>query len=210
MKKIIHSLIHYTAIAGTFAGLLLLGGCATQQSVARVSSDTQMDLSGYWNDTDVRLVAEDIINQCLASPRIQNFAATHNGKVPVVILGSYRNQSDEHLDTSILTKKLETALVNSGKVEFVASSSERSEVRTEREDQQANASEATAKNLANETGADFMMQGSVKTIIDSNKKTMTRTYFVSTELIDIESNKKIWMNENDSIKKVIKQSSARL
>jgi penicillin-binding protein activator len=209
MKKISCFLIHYTAIAGAFAGLLLLGGCATQ-SVARVASDTQMDLSGYWNDTDVRLVAEDIINQCLASARIQNFAATHNGKVPVVILGSYRNQSDEHLDTSILTKKLETALVNSGKVEFVASSSERSEVRTEREDQQANASEATAKNLANETGADFMMQGSVKTIIDSNKKTMTRTYFVSTELIDIESNKKIWMNENDSIKKVIKQSSARL
>ena len=54
-----------------------------------------------------------------------------------------------------------------------------------------------------------MMQGSVKTIVDSNAKTLTRTYYVSTELIDIESHRKIWINENDSIKKVIGKSSVR-
>jgi len=188
---------------------LLFAGCASSPAVARVSSDTQMDLSGYWNDTDVRLVAESIISECLASPRIQGFAKNHNGKSPVVIVGSYRNQSDEHIDTSILTKKLETALVNSGKVEFVASSSERGELNSELEYQQTHASEETAKNLANETGADFMMQGSVKTIVDSDKKTMTRTYYVTTELIDIETHQKIWMNENDTIKKVISRSSTR-
>ena len=209
MKAIIRNTMRFAGAAGMCLSMLFYAGCASS-SVKRVAADTQMDLSGYWNDTDVRIVAEDIINQCLASPRIQNFTATHNGKTPVVIIGSYRNQSDEHIDTSILTKKLETALVNSGKVEFVASSAERGEVRSERQDQQTNASEATAKNLGNETGADFMMQGAVKTIVDSAGKTMTRTYFVSTELIDIETNKKIWMNENDSIKKVIKQSSTRM
>lgn len=178
-------------------------------NVKRVSADTVTDLSGYWNDTDIRLVAEEIINGCLTSPRILEYPLTHNGALPVVIVGSYRNKSDEHIDTEILTKKLETALVNSGKAEFVASSSERLELREERKDQQINSSEETAKSLGNETAADYMLQGSIKTIVDTDGQTMTRTYYVTTEMIHIENNKKIWMNDNSSIKKVIKRPSVR-
>lgn len=188
---------------------LIFSSCASN-NVSRVSSETVTDLSGYWNDTDVRLVAGEIIDGCLASPRITQYPSQHGGKLPVVIVGSYRNKSDEHIDTEILTKKLEAALVNSGKVEFVASSAERNELRAERIDQQTNASESTAKSLGNETGADFMLQGSVKTIVDSDGKTMARSYFVTTEMIDIETNKKIWMDDNSSIKKVIKRSSTRM
>ena len=188
---------------------LIFSSCASN-NVSRVSSETVTDLSGYWNDTDVRLVAGEIIDGCLASLRIALYPSQHGGKLPVVIVGSYRNKSDEHIDTEILTKKLEAALVNSGKVEFVASSAERNELRAERIDQQTNASESTAKSLGNETGADFMLQGSVKTIVDSDGKTMARSYFVTTEMIDIETNKKIWMDDNSSIKKVIKRSSTRM
>ena len=188
---------------------LIFSSCASN-NVSRVSSETVTDLRGYWNDTDVRLVAGEIIDGCLASPRIAQYPSQHGGKLPVVIVGSYRNKSDEHIDTEILTKKLEAALVNSGKVEFVASSAERNELRAERIDQQTNASESTAKSLGNETGADFMLQGSVKTIVDSDGKTMARSYFVTTEMIDIETNKKIWMDDNSSIKKVIKRSSTRM
>ena len=188
---------------------LIFSSCASN-NVSRVSSETVTDLSGYWNDTDVRLVAGEIIDGCLASSRIAQYPSQHGGKLPVVIVGSYRNKSDEHIDTEILTKKLEAALVNSGKVEFVASSAERNELRAERIDQQTNASESTAKSLGNETGADFMLQGSVKTIVDSDGKTMARSYFVTTEMIDIETNKKIWMDDNSSIKKVIKRSSTRM
>ncbi|MCI1208222.1 MAG: penicillin-binding protein activator LpoB [Treponema sp.] len=187
----------------------VVAGCSSTPEVARVSSDEQIDLSGYWNDTDVRIVADEVITQCLDSPRIKDYAAQHTGELPVVIVGTYRNQSDEHIDTTILTKKLEAALINSGKVNFVANADERGELRAEREDQQTNASEETAANLGNETGANYMLIGSVKTIVDSNGKKMTRTYFVSTEMIDIETNMKIWVNENDSIKKVISRPSIR-
>ena len=197
-----------TLIFGALAAFFITS-CASTPNVERVSSDTVTDLSGYWNDTDVRLAAESIISRCLASPRIAGYASSHAGKLPVVIVGSYRNKSDEHIDTEILTKKLETALVNSGKVEFVASSSEREEIREERKDQQINSSEKTAKALGNETGADFMLKGSVKTIVDSNGKVMTRTYFIDTELINIETNSKIWMDSNSDIKKIIKRPSVR-
>jgi penicillin-binding protein activator len=203
MKK----LIKYTVI---LAAVFTLLSCGTTSGVERVSSDTVTDLSGYWNDTDVRMAVNQIINECIQSPKISGFSAKHKGKNPVVIVGSFRNMSDEHIDTGILTKQFETTLVNSGVVDFVASTAERNELRDERMDQQSNAGESTAKNLGNETGADYMLQGSIKTIVDSNGGTMARTYYILTELIDIETNLKVWMNDNSSIKKIIKRSSVRM
>ncbi len=192
------------------ACVLSFSGCMTSSvKVDRVSTDTVTDLSGYWNDTDVRIVAESLIGDCVNAPAISNYIR-NNGKMPVVIVGNFRNDSDEHIDTSILTKKFETALINSGKVDFVASSSERGEIRQEREEQQEWASEETAKRLANETGADFMLIGSVKTMVDQMDRTTSRTYWVYAELIDIESNRKLWIGENSEIKKIIKRSSVRM
>ena len=175
----------------------------------RVSPDTVTDLSGYWNDTDVRIVAESLIADCVNAPAITNYIRNNNA-LPVVIVGNFRNDSDEHIDTSILSKKFEVALINSGKVDFVASSSERGEIRQEREEQQAWASEETAKRLANETGADFMLIGSVKTMVEHVNNVSTRTYWVYAELVDIESNRKLWLGENSEIKKVITKSKTRM
>ena len=188
---------------------MALASCAsTGAGVTRVDSATVTDLSGDWNDTDVRIVCDTLISDCAASKAVTSFTAVRK-RSPVVIVGSFRNQSDEHIDTSILTKKFEAALVNSGKLDFVASSSERGEVRFEREDQQANSSEKTAKSLGNETGADFMLIGSVKTIVDTAGNQTARTYYVTAELIDIETNRKLWIGEDSSIKKVIKKPQYR-
>ena len=187
----------------------LLSGCSSAPEVKRVDAGTTTDLSGYWNDTDVRIVCDSLIKECLDSPRVAQFQQK-KGKLPVVIVGSFKNDSDEHIDTSIITKKMEAAIINSGKAEFVASKGERSEIRDERQEQQSWASEATAKAIANETGADFMLIGSVKTIVDKAGKYATRTYYVYAELIDVESNKKVWMGSNEEIKKVIKTPGAKL
>ena len=188
--------------------LVVLAGCNSVK-VERVSPDTVTDLSGYWNDTDVRIVAESLIADCVNAPAMTNYIRNNNA-LPVVIVGNFRNDSDEHIDTSILSKKFEVALINSGKVDFVASSSERGEIRQEREEQQAWASEETAKRLANETGADFMLIGSVKTMVEHVNNVSTRTYWVYAELIDIESNRKLWLGENSEIKKVITKSKTRM
>lgn len=199
------------AIAAAALAVIFAASCATNAQVTRVDSSTQTDLSGYWNDTDVRIVCESLINECLESPRVAQ-TAQKKKDLPVFIVGTFRNDSDEHIDTTIISKKMEAAIINSGKADFVASSAERGEIRDERQEQQGFASEETAKALANETGADFMLIGAVKTIVDrsADGKTATRTYYVTAELIDIETNKKIWLGENDAIKKVIKTPSARL
>jgi TolB-like protein len=80
----------------------------------------------------------------------------------------------------------------------------------ERLDQQGNASEETARKLANETGADFLLTGSVRTIVDQSGRTRTRTYYVTAELTNIESNIRLWLDQNREIKKIIKTPGARL
>ena len=190
--------------------LLVLTGCESTRSVSvdRIDASTAIDLSGYWNDTDIRIVAETLVKDCVNAPAIENYIR-NNRMLPVVIVGSFKNDTDEHIDTSIIAKKFETALINSGKVDFVASSSERQEIREERLEQQEWASEETAKRLANEYGADFMLIGSVKTSVDMIDNKTVRTYFVYAELIDIETNRKLWIGENSEIKKLITKSNYR-
>ena len=193
-----------------FAGVLVaavLSSCATK--VERVDADTVIDLDGYWNETDVKIVCEDLISECIKSPRIANYKKEH-GREPVVIIGKISNKSDEHIYTSIVAKKFSHAIINSGVMEFVSDKEERLELRAERLDQADNASEETAKSIGNETGADYMLLGSVKTIVQTADNKSVRAYFVNVELHDIETNKIIWSGENSEIKKVIKRPKSKL
>jgi len=189
---------------------IVLSSCATVK-VARVSSDTTVDLSGYWNDTDVRLVCKDLINKCLSSPRVASFEAK-NKRLPVIMVGKFKNDSTEHIDTSIITEKMSDAIINSGLADFVADRSEREELRQERKDQNRGGytSEETMKNMSNETGADFMLKGSVKTIVDKAGNKTVRTYFVYVQLINLETNVVMFKASNEDIKKIIKTKTPRL
>jgi uncharacterized protein (TIGR02722 family) len=189
--------------------LALYSACSSTPKVTRVDPDTQVDLSGYWNDTDVRIVCEGLIRECLASPRIDQVAAQKK-QLPVIIVGSFKNDSDEHIDTEIISRRMEAAILNSGKADFVAGGDVRLDIRDERQQQQSWASEETAKALANETGADFYLSGTVKTIVDRAGKTAARTYIVFAELTDIETTRRVWIGENSEIKKVIKNPSVKL
>jgi hypothetical protein len=203
MNKLVKVVLLSFAVCAVFAS------CASTPKVSRVDADTQTDLSGYWNDSDVRIVCDSLIKNCLESPRVSQEIA-RKGRLPVILIGSFRNESDEHIDTSIIAKTMEITIFNSGKADFVAGGDTRQELRAERLDQEANAGEDTAAALRNETGADFLLTGTVKTIVDRAGKTATRTYFVSAELSNIETNSRLWMDQNSEIKKIIKTPGARL
>lgn len=186
---------------------MILASCTTS-GVSRVDAGTQIDLTGEWNDTDVNIVCTSLLNECLASPRLDRFEIT-NGRLPLVLVGTFRNESDEHIDTSIITAKMQNAIINSGRADFMASNSQRQETRAEIMSQQAWSNADQAKTIANEDAADFMLQGTVKTIVQKSGKTTVRTYFVYCEMVDIESGRIIWTGENSEIKKVIQEASAR-
>lgn len=188
---------------------LLLAGCAsTGKVVSRISPDSVTDLSGRWNDTDSRLVSEEMIRDCLG----QSWTMDHVekvGKKPVVIVGVIQNKSSEHIAVGTFVGDIERALINSGKVQMVANPEEREQVRDERSDQQNNASEETAKRWGIEKGADYMMGGVINTITDEEKGSTVTYYQVDLNLIHLEDNSKVWLGQK-KIKKFIGRRKVNL
>lgn len=183
----------------------LSNGCASGPKVQRMESNTTVDVSGQWNDTDSRMVAEEMITDCLNRPWVDNFRARNSQQMPSVIVGAVKNRSHEHINVQTFVKNLERALINSGRVEFVASKGEREQIRSEREDQARNASDETMKGPGQEQGADFMLIGTINTIRDEVKGTAVMYYQVNLELVSMANNVKAWIGEKQ-IKKLITRS----
>ena len=191
----------------TLSGLLfLLTACG--QTVTRVDSDSVTDLSGNWNDTDSRLVAQEMIQDVLSRSWLSKFNRS-NGKAPTVIVGTVRNLSHEHINTRTFIADMERELINSGEVEFVASAEDREEIRREVKEQDLHASEATRKAMGNETGADFMLQGSINSIVDAVSGEQARFYQIDLTLIELGSNRKVWVGQK-KIKKTVEKGGFRL
>ncbi|MDE2197063.1 MAG: penicillin-binding protein activator LpoB [Gammaproteobacteria bacterium] len=190
------------------AALGLLAGCSTTPTVQRISPDQVTDVSGYWNDTDARLTAEEMISQMLGDPWLGNFESAHGSRQPTVIVGDIRNISSEHINVPTFIDNIQRELINSGKVQFVASSNQRGEVRGERQDQDLNASEATRNPMGQETGANFMMQGTISTIIDAAGDKAVKYYQVDLRLINMRTNVIAWVGQK-KIKKVVERGGFR-
>ncbi len=185
----------------------VLGLSACNPTVTRVESDTVTDLSGNWNDTDSRLVANEMIEDALSRAWLARYNKTHS-KPPTVIVGEVRNLSHEHINTRTFVADIERAFINSGEVDFVASSAERKEIRSERKDQDLHAAEETRKAMGQEIGADYMLKGSINTIIDAVSGEQARFYQVDMTLIDLASNRKVWVGQK-KIKKTVEKSGFR-
>lgn len=178
------------------------------KTVSRIDESSTTDLSGKWNDTDSRLVADEMITSCLSSARIEKII-NELGRTPTVVIGKVRNKSHEHINVETFIKDMERALLNSGAADFVANSSERAELRGEVMDQRGNATEETAKSLGMESGADWMLTGTINTIVDQEGGKSVIFYQVDLELTDLQSHKKLWMGDK-KIKKFIAKDSVKL
>lgn len=193
-----------------FIALLIcpfLLACGTK--VKRMEIEKVKDVSGSWNDTDSREVAKTMIDECLNGPWYAKALKEKAGKEPVVIVGTVRNDSMEHINTNTFIEELQRALINSGKVEFVASKDERGELREERLDQDEYSSEATRKAFGKEVGADYMLSGVLSDIKDQEGSKSVVFYQVNLKLINIETNKILW-NGQKQIKKYVNKKAFKL
>lgn len=148
-----------------------------------------------------------MVEQSLSSAWINNHVAS-TGKQPTVIVGQIRNLSHEHISTGTFVSDIQRELINSGKVEFVADSTQRQEIRNERKDQDLNAREDTRSEAGQEIGADYMMKGQINTILDVEGKNQVRFYQVDLNLISLKDNRVVWVGQ-EKIKKLVSNAKIR-
>lgn len=189
-------------------GILMLTLTACSTKGTRVSLEEFFNRSERWNDIDSRLTAEAMIKDALERPWVQRFTKV-TGRGPVVIVGTVLNRTHEHLNTQTFVKDLKRALMQSGRVRFVADAGQRQEVRQERLDQAQNARADAGQPAGQESGADFMLQGTVNTLVDELDSTKAVFYQVDLELIDITSNVKVWLGQK-KVKKLVERSKKTL
>jgi penicillin-binding protein activator len=198
--------------AGARAALLFtlaaLAAACAQKTVTRIDPDAVTDLSGRWNDTDSRLVANELIAQSLTDAWHRRHAEANGGQSAVVIVDDFRNRTMEHIPVNTFVRDLERAFIQSGAVRVVASATERREVRDERTDQQEHARADTRARMAQEQGAHYMLQGAIEAIEDQEGRERVVYYQIDATLVDLESNVKIWTGQH-RIKKYIARSRLR-
>jgi len=194
MKKVGYSIL--------IAGFLMLGAQSCMHKVSRVDVNEQIDVSGKWNDVDSRLTAEALVEQVLGEIWLTNFVKS-KGEKPVVIVGFVKNKSHEHIEAETFVKDIEKSFIKSQRVRLVQGGDKREELRAEKADQQNNASVSTMKKWGLEIGADFIMQGSINSIVDAYKRDKVVYYQVDLELTNIETNEIVWIGDK-KIKKTVR------
>ncbi len=200
-----------TEIRRSFAALavaVVVVGCSKGTTVTRLEPETTIDLSGFWNDTDSRMVADALIDDAMNFPWARRFMQQNNGDVPAVIFGSVRNRTTEHIAVNAFLRDMEAAFLRTGLTRVVADREQRSQIREEREDQQQNASAATRARMRNELGADFMLVGEITSIEDVEGNREVIYYQVDLNLTDLESNERVWIGQH-RIKKFVERSRTR-
>lgn len=184
--------------------IALINGCANRK-ITRVDPNQTIDLSGRWNDSDSRLVSEEMIGDLLTSTWIPKYLKA-NDKRPVIVVGLVENKSHEHINAETFIKDMEKAIIRDGNIRLVVAGEKRNELRKERAEQQDYASPETTKKWGKELGADFILQGTINSIVDSYKKQKVVTYQIDLQLTNIETNEVVWMGD----KKIKKQISDRI
>ncbi|MBC7793826.1 MAG: penicillin-binding protein activator LpoB [Clostridia bacterium] len=188
-----------------FSGVTACGG-GGKRNVQRVSTNTQTDLSGNWNDTDAKLTSEKLISDCFTSAWLDKYSK-EKGRPPVVRVHGIINKTDEHIDAQVFVKNIERAMVNSGKVEVVAQGgNELGSVNAEQDyGAGGRVSDESAASIGQQSGADFVLVGRMASIVDQVEGEKAKFYKITFELINATSSKKVWIGDHE-IKKVVTQA----
>lgn len=226
---------HNYKIIYLLPSILLLFAISTScvKKVSRIQTDHVTDISGRWNDTDSRLVAEAMIEDFLNARWLHEFTQMandelrekqirnqvkvddedaaipkHKRRKPTIVVGDIKNKSFEHIEADTFIKDIERQLVNQGSVRLIANSTFREKLRDERSSQSGNSTTESQKKFGRELGADYMMFGIINTIVDASADAKVIFYQVNLELVDLETGEVVWIGEK-KIKK-IRSTSGKL
>jgi uncharacterized protein (TIGR02722 family) len=180
------------------------GACsAPYREVRRVDPETVVDVDYRFNDTDARQVWQGMMNDSTFRGWVDRWIASHNGQLPIIIIGNIKNNTQDYINTLTFTRNFEREMLNSGRVRVVAAKSDRPDIRDERLQGQEWNSAQTRKQMKNETGADLILLGDINDIQQRSLdgRTVSKYYQVNLDMTDLESNEKAWIGSVE-VKKV--------
>jgi uncharacterized protein (TIGR02722 family) len=194
---------HFFSVGFSLFLLVSLNGCGGPRAFTKGEYDDPNRvelLDDKFNESDMQQMAETVIKAMVACGYVANAP-----KPPVVMVERVSNRTQEHIDTVSLTDKIQTALIKSGKVRFVNKSA-REDLANELDYQEAgNVTGPTAKKRGKQTGADYILSGTLATNIQEVGRDKFIYYKLTMNLTNLESSTIDCVEERELRKKYKKQ-----
>ena len=144
-------------------------------------------LNDRWSETDMQKSVQDLVASMLASRTIRK--AT---KPPLVMVTNLQNKTSEHIDTQNIMDMARVEVQKSGDVEFVDKEA-RQDIKDEYEYQNSGmTAEETKKGPGGQTGADFILNGRLDSIVQEVGNDKTVYYKLTMNLTNLKTGVIVW------------------
>lgn len=183
------------AVTTVLCVALAAAGCASGPEVSYGDPTKVETMTSEFGTTDVQMIAEKMVASLLETP-------VFGAERPVLWVSPIRNKTSEHIDTKMVTDRIRTSLIKSGRVRFTAAS----DIPKELQQQLAYQSEAglvdaqTAARQARQIGARYMLYGEIGSIVKRSGRSRLVDYQVTMNLTDVETGIIEWADDK-SIRK---------
>ena len=161
-------------------------------------------MNDQWSETDMQVAVKAMVTSMVNHSTIANAK-----RVPVVIVTNLQNKTSEHIDTQNIMDMVRVDLSQSGKVAFVDKEA-RQDISDEYDYQNSGTTaEESKKSTGGQTGADFIINGRLDSIVQEVGKDKTVYYKLTLNLTNLKTGVIAWTNYKQ-IRKIYKKKNVGL
>jgi uncharacterized protein (TIGR02722 family) len=196
----------YLGVLACAAAAFLLVGCNGEETTYRDPDST--DVSKDWSSTDIKNTSGELgrkLAEWIEKDVVIASFYQVNGRKPAILCLDIKKETDEHLDTEIIISQIETAILKTGKVDFV-SRKDRPELVKEYQYMAGGAVDPkTQKAPGKQTGQDYILIGEIRNVRSRlNDKSTVNYYYIALRLTNMTTNTIAWKDEAETKKRTTK------
>lgn len=180
------------------AMMVLNAGCAAFRASTKTVDVTQeRHMGARYDYSDLRNVSQKVVDELLSSPFLQNQPTP-----PIFMVAGIQNRTSRYMDTKALSDKIRTALLQSGKAQFV-NEARREELLKEQGYQAAHAAPGAQVQIGKQLGARYMLTGSMVEMESTSPRQVRVSkqelvyYKLTIEVTDLETGLIVWTTEQE-------------
>jgi len=188
------------------AAVLAFSSCGPKAFVKGEYDDVNREnlMDDQWSETDMLVAVKSMVDSMVTHPSIANAK-----KMPIVMVTNLQNKTSEHIDTQSIMDMVRVDLTNSGKVAFVDKEA-RQDISNEYDYQNSGmVGDDSKKGPGGQTGADFIINGRLDSIVKEVGKDKSVYYKLTLNLTNLKTGVISWTNQKQ-LRKTFKKKSVGL
>ena len=181
--------------------LLALASCGPRAFTKGDYDDPEKEnlLNDSFSETDMQHMAKVLVASMVASRPIAKA-----DKPPVVMVTKLENKTDEHIDTQSIMDMVKVELGRSGAVAFVDKENREDAAKEYEYQNSGMMDQTTVHSKGKQTGADFVLNGRLDSIVQEVGKDKTVYYKITLYLTNLNTNVSVWQ-DHDQVRKAFKK-----